>query len=126
MAWSPATSSTGAGSTVADMRTWRGTGGFSVDGSVRIEGHVRAGLERLVRYCACGPLALERLHAPTGIGTLSSAEARLVHRLPEPNVHRPQELRLTPLELLGRLALLVPPPASIDIATTGSWLSTRA
>jgi hypothetical protein len=39
-------------SAVADMRTWRGTGGFSVDGSVRIEGEDRAGLERLVRYCA--------------------------------------------------------------------------
>jgi len=64
--------------TAADMRTWRGTGGFAshlrcsvsspaVDGSVRIEGQDRAGLERLVRYCARGPLALERLHAPAGL-----------------------------------------------------------
>jgi hypothetical protein len=48
-------------SAAADMRTWRGTGGClassmlsvfdgSVDGSVRIEGEDRAGLERLVRY----------------------------------------------------------------------------
>jgi hypothetical protein len=44
-------------STAADMRTWQGSGGFSVDGSVRIEGEDRAGLERLVRYCARGPLA---------------------------------------------------------------------
>jgi hypothetical protein len=61
-------------STVADMRTWRGTGGFAshlrcsvsstdVDGSVRIEGEDQAGLERLIRYCARGPLSLERLHA---------------------------------------------------------------
>jgi hypothetical protein len=63
-------------STAADMRTWQGSGGFSVDGSVRIEGEDRAGLERLVRYCARGPLALERLHAPAGIGALSSPEAR--------------------------------------------------
>jgi hypothetical protein len=96
--------------TAADMRTWRGTGGFSVDGSVRIEGEDRAGLERLVRYCARGPLALERLHAPAGIAALSSPEARLVYRLPEPDVHGRQELRLTPLELLERLARLVPPP----------------
>ena len=36
-------------STAADMRTWQGTGGFSVDGSVRIEGEDRSGLERPVR-----------------------------------------------------------------------------
>jgi hypothetical protein len=97
-------------STAADMRTWQGTGGFSVDGSVRIEGEERAGLERLVRYCARGPLALERLYAPAGIGALSSPEARLVYRLPEPDVHGREVLRLTPLELLERLAHLVPPP----------------
>jgi hypothetical protein len=96
--------------TAADMRTWRGTGGFSIDGSVRIEGEDRAGLERLVRYCARGPLALERLHAPAGIGTLSSPEARMVYRLPEPDLHGREVLRLTPLELLDRLARLVPPP----------------
>ena len=64
----------------------------SVDGSVRIEGEDRAGIERLVRYCARGPLALERLHAPAGIGALSSPEARLVYRLarlvPPPRIHR--------------------------------------
>ncbi|TVR66854.1 MAG: hypothetical protein EA422_00985 [Gemmatimonadales bacterium] len=31
--------------------------------------------QRLVRYCARGPLALEWLHAPAGIGTLSSSMA---------------------------------------------------
>jgi hypothetical protein len=97
-------------STVADMRTWQGTGGFSVDGSVRIEGEDRAGLERIVRYCARGPLALERLHAPAGLGALTLPEARLVYRLTEPDMHGRQELRLTPLELLDRLARLVPPP----------------
>lgn len=96
--------------TAADMRRWQGTGGFSVDASVRIEGEDRAGLERLVRYCARGPLALERLHAPAGIETLSSPEARLVYRLPEPDRHGREVLRLTPLELLDRLARLVPPP----------------
>jgi len=108
-------------SAAADMRTWRGTGGCfassmlsvfdgSVDGSVRIEGEDRAGIERLARYCARGPLALERLHAPAGTEALSSPEARLVYRLPEPDMHGRQELRLTPRELLERLARLVPPP----------------
>ena len=92
------------------MRTWRGTGGFSVDASVRIEGEDRAGLERLVRYCARGPFALERLHAPAGLEALTSPEARLVYRLTEPDMHGRQVLRLTPLELLDRLARLVPPP----------------
>ncbi|TVR66750.1 MAG: hypothetical protein EA422_01335, partial [Gemmatimonadales bacterium] len=64
----------------------------------------------LVRYCARGPLALERLHAPAGNGALTSPEARLVYRLPEPDLHGCGELRLTPLELLERLARLVPPP----------------
>jgi hypothetical protein len=50
-------------STTADMLTWQGTGGFSIDASVRIEGHDRHGLERLVRYCARPPFALHRLHA---------------------------------------------------------------
>ncbi|TVR59848.1 MAG: hypothetical protein EA422_14570 [Gemmatimonadales bacterium] len=96
--------------TAADMRSWRGTGGFSVDGSVRIEGEDRTGLERLVRYCARGPLALERLHAPAGLEAISSPEARLVYRLPEPDLRGRQALRLTPFELLDRLARLVPPP----------------
>ena len=34
---------------------------FSLDAAVRIEGPDRAGLERLLRYCARPPFALERL-----------------------------------------------------------------
>jgi hypothetical protein len=97
-------------SAAADMRAWRGSGAYSVDGSVRIEGEDRAGLERLIRYCARGPLALERLHAPIGLEALTSPDARPVYRLPEPDLHGRNELRLTLLELLDRLARLVPPP----------------
>ncbi len=57
-----------------DMLTWQGSGGFSVDASVRIQGEDRAGIERLVRYCARPPFALERLHAiEGGIGIGHSA-----------------------------------------------------
>jgi hypothetical protein len=35
--------------------------GFSVDAGVRIESHDRAALERLLRYCARPPFALDRL-----------------------------------------------------------------
>jgi hypothetical protein len=48
-----------------DMLSWQGSGGFSVDASVRIEGEDRAGIERLVRYCARPPFA-RGTHAKRG------------------------------------------------------------
>jgi hypothetical protein len=86
------------------MLTWRGSGGFSIDASVRIEGDDRAGIERLLRYCARPPFAPERLYAPAGIASLASNDSRLVYRLPRPAPDGRTELRLTPLELLERLA----------------------
>jgi len=47
--------------TLENMLTWQAAGGFSLDASVRIAGHDRAGRERLLRYCARPPFALERL-----------------------------------------------------------------
>lgn len=94
----------------ADMLTWQASGGFSVDASVRVEGEDRAGIERLVRYCARGPLALERLHALGGQDALASPDARLLYRLPEPDLQGRTALLLSPLELLERLAALIPPP----------------
>ncbi|MFG1691684.1 transposase, partial [Gemmatimonadota bacterium] len=49
-----------------DMLSWGHGGGFSLDGSVRIEATDRTGLERLIRYCARPPFALERLHLVDG------------------------------------------------------------
>jgi hypothetical protein len=92
-----------------DMRTWQGTGGFSVDASVRVEGTDRAGLERLVRYLARPPFALERLQ-PYGSEPLSSPHARLLYRFPRSTPDGRTALRLSPLELLERLAVFVPPP----------------
>ena len=43
------------------MAQWQHGGGFSVDGSVRIAAVDRAGRERLLRYCARPPFALDRL-----------------------------------------------------------------
>ena len=73
-----------------EMRAWAHDGGFSVDGSVRIEGADRMGLERLLRYCARPPFALEHLrqhdaehlvyHSPKPRrGTLSVGHAALAH-----------------------------------------------
>ena len=78
-----------------------------MDGSVRIEGADRTGLERLLRYCARPPFALEHLHQ-------GDAE-HLVYRNPKlgrttaPGT-RPAALVLTPLELIDKIAALVPPP----------------
>jgi len=93
-----------------NMLTWRGTGGFSLDGSVRIAAHDRAGLERLLRYCARPPFALHRLRPASTRVQLSSAHARLVYQLPRPAHDGRTRLRLSPLELIDRLARLVPPP----------------
>ena len=43
------------------MGGWEHGGGFSLDASVCISGTDRAGLERLLRYCARPPFALEHL-----------------------------------------------------------------
>ena len=94
----------------AGMLTWQGSGGFSVDASVRIEGEDRAGIERLVRYCARPPFALERLHALESAPALASPESRLLYRFPKPDIHGRTELLLTPLELLDALSKFVPPP----------------
>ena len=85
-------------------------GGFSVDAGVRIEAPDRAGLERLLRYCARPPFAMDRL---------KQRGADLVYRCGKGHTHDneplqsdkyPGELVLTPLELIERIAQLVPPP----------------
>jgi len=79
--------------------------GFSVDAGVCIEAQDRAGLERLLRYCARPPFAMERLR---------KEGANLVYRCAkqhsEPAGGKVAELILTPLELIDRIAALVPPP----------------
>jgi len=71
----------------------------------------RAGLERLLRYCARPSFACERLR---------KAGSELVYRCAkqhsEPGSHphnergaKAKEITLTPLELIDRIAKLVPP-----------------
>ena len=64
-------------------------------------------LERLLRYCARPPFALERLEA-TGYG--APGGERIIYRLPHPAPDGTTALSLTPLEFLERLALLIAPP----------------
>jgi hypothetical protein len=87
---------------VKEMAAWSSGGGFSLDAAVRIEGHDRAGLERLLRYCARPPFALERLERIDA--------QRLLYRLPKPRPDGCTVVTLTPLELIQRLAALIPSP----------------
>ena len=87
-----------------DMLIWDHGGGFSLDGSVRIEAHDRSGLERLIRYCARPPFALERLHL------VGERTDQVLYVLPSPDPSGRTALRLSALEFLDRLATLVPPP----------------
>ncbi len=77
---------------------------FSLDASVRIEATDREGLERLIRYCARPPFALERLHL---VGDRSD---QILYILPKPDPAGRTALRLSALELLDRLASILPPP----------------
>ncbi len=76
--------------------------GFSVHANVAVGEGKRDALERLCRYGARPPIALGRMSSTT--------EGRIAYRVKH---HAPGEagvLVLTPLELLGKLAALVPPP----------------
>jgi hypothetical protein len=95
----------------------RPNSGFSLDAAVHVGAHDRAGLERLLRYCARPPFALERLER------LERLDAeRVLYRLPKPQRAGTTALPLTPLELIDhRAAQLVhslaaaqaaPPPRS--------------
>ena len=87
--------------------------GFSADTSVCIAAHDRAGLERLLRYCARPPFAMERLR---------KAGSELVYRCAKQDSEpgslphnkrgvKADEITLTPLELIERIAKLVPSAA---------------
>jgi Putative transposase len=83
--------------------------GFSVDAGVRIEGHDRAALQRLLRHCARPPFAMDRLRKEGAALVYRCAKQ---HSEPSSDKRgaRVDELQLTPLELIERMAALVPPP----------------
>ena len=83
--------------------------GFSVDAGVLIEAHDRAALERLLRYCARPPFAINRLRKEGNALVYRCAKQ---HSEPGSDKRgaKVDELHLTPLELIARIAALVPPP----------------
>ncbi len=85
------------------MGQWAHGGGFSIDAKVRIVASDRAGLERLLRYCARPIFAGERL-------SWMDVDEQLLYHLPKPLHDGQTVLILTPFEFLERIAALIPPP----------------
>jgi hypothetical protein len=85
-----------------EMASWEHGGGFSLDAGVRIEAEDRSGLERLLRYCARPVFALERLR--------QIDPEHLAYESIKPGPGGSVSLLLPPLELIARLAALIPPP----------------
>ena len=83
--------------------------GFSVDAGVNIQAHDRAALERLLRYCARPPFAMERLRKE-GATLLYRCAKQRSEPTSDKRGAKADELTLTPLELIARIAALVPPP----------------
>jgi hypothetical protein len=83
------------------MRAFKHSG-FSVNAGICIQAQDRARLERLLRYCARPPFALERLR---------QRGAELVYHCPKSQSGGKQaDLVLSALALIERIATLVPPP----------------
>ena len=78
------------------------SGSFSLDASVRIEAEDRPGLERLLRNCAHPVVVIARVR--------QMDPEHLVYESIKPGPGGSVSLLLTPLELIERLAALIPPP----------------
>jgi hypothetical protein len=76
--------------------------GFSLHANTAIPAHRRDQLEQLIRYTARGAVSLERLQA--------DANGDLVYSFTHPWSDGTTGIRLSPLELLEKLAALVPLP----------------
>lgn len=97
------------------MLGWDPSGGFSLHAEVWVPAGDRAGLERLIRYCARPIFAGARL-------AWVEPDERLIYHRPKPRPDGQTVLILTPLEFLERLAALIPPRrASTALATTACW-----
>jgi len=75
--------------------------GFDVHCAVRVAADDDEGRERLIRYCARPPFALDRIE--------ELKDGRIAYAMKTPrrgSTHRV----MTPMEFMGRLAILVPPP----------------
>ena len=76
--------------------------GFSLHANTHIPAHRRDQLERLIRYTARGSVSLERLE--------EAANGDLIYTFTKPWSDGTTGIQLSPVELLEKLAALVPPP----------------
>ena len=86
-------------------------GGMSLHADVAVPGSDRRRLERLCRYVARPPLALDRLEA--------MADGRLAYRLKTPWRDGTTHVVMERRELLERLAPLIPPPRAHQVRYHG-------
>ena len=76
--------------------------GFSLHAGVAVSGSDRKGIERIARYIARPPIALDRLSL--------NSKGQVVYRLKKPFSDGSTHIIMQPLELIEKLAALVPRP----------------
>lgn len=91
-----------AGDQQGDHRGAANAGGFSLHAGIDIQPGQRQKLERLCRYVSCPPVSTERM------ALTSSGQVR--YSLKTPYRDGTTHIVLEPLDLMARLAALVPPP----------------
>lgn len=85
-----------------DHRSAVQAGGFSLHAGIDIEPHQRPKLERLCRYVSRPPVAVDRMAL--------TASGQVRYTLKTPYRDGTTHIVLEPLDLMARLAALVPPP----------------
>ena len=91
--------------------------GFSLHANTQVPAHRRDQLERLIRYTARGAVSLERLQ--------EEANGDLVYTFTHPWSDGTTGIRLSPLELLEKLAALVPLPR-VHLVRYGGCLASHS
>jgi hypothetical protein len=76
--------------------------GFSLHANVKIEGHDRDKLEKLCRYTARPPIALERLS--------ETPDGKILYRLKQAYSDGTTHVLFDPIELVEKIVALIPPP----------------
>jgi len=98
--------------------------GFSLHANVAVHADDRPRLERLARYCARAPIAMDRLER--------LVDGRLLYRFKRPWRDRTTHIVMEPMELLEKLSALVPAPRahlarySGVLAPASKWRPDRA